>query len=264
MTATLPAPQTGFAIKGVPLVLIENYSTDTLIARIEKAESAILKTSFGQDPLYGGNALYPHDYVDKDRTASLEISTSRFQYGLTQATTGATVTTATSITLQAIGEKQTVPAESAYIVTLDNSATCDDDSVKVYYRDHPGTKLTEHATTPEAGVYTLSSGVLTFAADDASKDIVIDYQYTSAAGDLIEVLTNGTVPTVKITLANEFSNQDGVTTREAIFVHKCRASGDLSHEENRGKAGVPKLTFDVMDPERSDSQLYTMGYIAVA
>jgi len=262
MTVSLPEQQVGFAIKGVPLCLIENYSTGALIARIEKAESAVCKVAFGSDPLYGGNSLYPHDYIDKDRTGSLEIATTRYQYGLDAAALGATVTTGTTVTMAAIGEKATVPATSTYTVTLANAATAVGTTVKVYYAD-TGVLLTQDAT-PASGKYSIATGVLTFAAADASKALKIDYTYTSTTGDLIAVLTDSTAPVVKITLANEFKNQDGVTTREAIFVHKCKASGDLSHEENRGKAGTPKLTFDLMDPERTDKQLYTKGYLAVA
>lgn len=261
MVATLPAPQTGFAIKGVPLILVENFSTGDLIARIEKAESAVCKTSYPIDPIYGGPGLYPHDYIDKDRTGTLEIVTSRFQYGLAQAATGATVTTGTSVTMQAIGERKTVPAESVYTVTLSNATTCVDASVKVYYAD-TGVLLTTDVT-PAAGKYSIASGVLTFAVADAGKDIKVDYQYTAATGDLVAVLTNGIIPVTKITLANEFSNQDGATMREAIFVHKAKASGDLEHSESRGNPAKHTLTFNLMDPERADHQLYTMGYIAV-
>ena len=262
MTVNLPAPQTGFAVKGVPLVLIENFSTGALIARIEKAESAVLKVGFGSDAIYGGNSRYPHDYIDKDATGTLDISTTRYQYGLDAAALGATVTTATAVTMAVIGEKATVPASTTYTVTLANAATCVDTSVKVYYADHPGTLLT--VDTPAAGKYGIASGVLTFAAADASKALIIDYTYTSSAGDLVALLTTASAPVVKITLANEFENQDGVTTREAIFVWKCKANGDLEHSESRGKAGTPKLTFNLMDPERADKQLYTKGYIAVA
>lgn len=261
MTATLPAPQTGFAIKGVPLVLIENFSTGALIARIEKAESVVCKTSFPIDPIYGGNGLYPHDYIDKDRTGTLDIATTRFQYGLAQAAAGATVTTGTNITMQVIGERKTVPATSTYTVDLTNKSTAVEASVKVYYAD-TGVLLAKDGT-PAAGKYSYAAGVLTFAVADASKNLVIDYQYTSSAGDLVAVLTNSATPVVKITLANEFSNQDGVTMREAIFVHKCKASGDLEHAEKRGTPGAPTLSFNLMDPERADKQLYTMGYIAV-
>lgn len=261
MPATLPAPQTGFAIKGVPLVLIEEFSTGLLMARILKAEKAVLKVNFANDPIYGGPGLYPHDFIDKDRTGTLEIGTSRFQYGLPAVTTGATVTTGTSVVIAVIGEKATVPAITTYTVTLAKATTTVvATSVKVYYAD-TGIMLTVGVVA--AGIYSFADGVLTFAAADASKNLIIDYQYTATTGDLVQVLTNGKVPAVKITLANEFSNQDGVTTREAIFVWKCRASGDLSHEENRGKAGTPTLTFDLMDPERPDNQLYTMGYVAV-
>ncbi len=261
MVATLPAPQTGFSIKGVPVSLIEDFATGTLIARIEKAESAVLKTSFPIDPIYGGNGLYPHDYIDKDRTGTLDIATTRFQYGLAQAAAGAKVTTGTSVTMQVIGEKAVVPAATAYTVELANKATAVEDSVKVYYAD-TGEVLTEDAVAA-VGKYAYAAGVLTFVADDAGKNIIIDYQYTATAGDLVEVLTNGVVPVVKITLANEFSNQDGVLMREAIFVHKCKAAGDLEHAEKRGTPGAPTLTFNLMDPERADKQLYTMGYVAV-
>ena len=262
MTVSLPAAQTGFAIKGIPLVLIENFSTGVLLARLEKVESAVCKVNFPSDPIYGGNALYPWDFIDKDRTGTLDIGINNYQYGLDAVTTGATVATGTSVTMYAVGERATVPATTTYTVTLANAATAVDLSVKCYYAD-TGVLLTQDAT-PAAGKYSIATGVLTFAAADASKALIIDYPYTNAAGDLVAVLTNGTVPVVKIILANEFGNQDGVKTRECITVHKCKASGEMSHEENRGKAGQPKLTFNLMDPVRSDHQLYTKGYIAVA
>lgn len=261
MPASLPAAQTGFAIKGVPLILIENFVTGALIARIEKAESASLKINFPSNPIYGGNALYPHDSIDGDRTGTFEFTTSRYQHGLSAAATGATVTTATSVTMAVVGEKATVPATTTYTVDLANKTTAVESSVKVYDAD-AGTLFTKD-TTAAAGKYSYSAGVLTFAAADASKKLIIDYQYTATTGDLVAVLTNGKPPVVKITLANEFSNQDGVTTREAIFIHKLKANGSLEHAENRGNPGKPGLTFDLMDPERADKQLYTMGYIAV-
>lgn len=261
MAGTLPAPQTGFSIKGVPLILIENFSTGALIARIEKAESAVLKTSFPIDPIYGGNGLYPHDYIDKDRTGTLDIATTRFQYGLTEAAAGAKVTTGTSVTMQVIGERAVVPSATTYTVELANKATAVETTVNAYYAD-TGVLLTKDAVAA-AGKYTYAAGVLTFDVADKGKNLIIDYQYTATTGDLVEVLTNGVVPVVKITLANEFSNQDGVLMREAIFVHKCKAAGDLEHAEKRGTPGAPTLTFNLMDPERADKQLCTMGYIAV-
>ena len=263
MTVYLPAPQDGFAIKGVPVVLIEDFSTGVLIARIEKALSAVCKVNFPSEDIYGGNSLYPHDTIDKDRSATLEIQTSRFQYGLHEVSMGSTVTKATSITMYAIGERHTVPATSTYTVTLTNSTTAVSASVKVYYADHPGTLLTVD-TTPASGKYSYTSGVLTFAAADAAKDIIIDYTYTVSSGDLIAVLTNGSVPVVKIALVNSWENQEGVTQAETITVHKAKADGSLEHSEKRGAASTHTLNFKLLDPERADKQLYSIGYQAVS
>lgn len=260
--ASLPPKQRGFTIKGVPLVLIEYFTDSRLIARIEKAEKVVLKTSYPSNSIYGGNGLYPIDYMDGDRVSTLEIVTPRFQYGLTEAAMGATVTTGTNVSMQVIGEKAIVPATTTYTVELKNRATAVKDSVKVYYADTD--VLLTQDTTPASGKYSFADGVLTFVAADARKELVIDYQYTSTTGDLIEVLANGKIPVVKVTLANEFNNQDGVLTREAIFVHKCKASGDMEHDENRANPAKHTLTFNLMDPERVDGQLYSHGYIAVS
>ena len=51
--------------------------------------------------------------------------------------------------------------------------------------------------------------------------------------------------------------------RESIFVHKAKSSGSYEHGENRGDGATHSLTFDLLDPERPDGQLFTKGYVAV-
>lgn len=257
----LPSPQRGFAIKGVPLALIENYATGALIARIEKAESAVLTTNFPSTPIYGGNPLYPHDFIDGDRTAQLVITTTRYQYGLEEAALGAEVTEEATITIPVIGELQAIPATTTYTVTLKNATAAIENSVKAYYVD-TGVLLTQDET-PAAGKYSYSNGILTFVEADAGKNIVIDYEYTATTAVLVAVLTNGRVPVVRIKLVNDFSNQDNVMMRQAKIVHKCRAGGSFEDNQSRGNAGKPSLTFDLMDPERPDGQLYSNAYIAL-
>ncbi len=259
----LPSPQTGFTIKGVPVVLIEDYVTGKLIARIEKATRASLSIEAPSNSIYGGNSLYPFDYVDGDRSGTLEIETARYQYGLTEAALGAEVTTGTTVIMLATNEKHTIPSESAHTVTLKNGTSLVADSLKVYYTDD-GEELTKVETAPDKGEYTISGGVLTFSVDDKGKEIVVDYRYQATSGDLVEVFSYGQKPVVKVTLANEFQNHDGVMMREAITIFKARSSGSYQHQEQRGEGASHTLTFDVMDPERPDGLLFTKGYISVA
>lgn len=100
-------------------------------------------------------------------------------------------TVATGGNLLVPKEAATVPASPAYTVTVTNSGTFFRD-VQVVMNVPGGSStlvagqvFTQHATTPAAGVYTVSNGVYTFAAADAGATIFIAYLYTATTGEKI-------------------------------------------------------------------------------
>ena len=95
-----------------------------------------------------------------------------------------------------VGEVHSVPAATPYTVTVTNSATFLDDQGVVY--GATGLPLQLVASNPAQGQYSVSAGVYTFAAADASAPIYITYRYTVAASGQTLTITNqllGVAPT---------------------------------------------------------------------
>ena len=95
-----------------------------------------------------------------------------------------------------VGEVHSVPAATPYTVTVTNSPTFLDDQGVVY--GATGLPLQLVTGTPAQGQYSVSAGVYTFAAADASAPIYITYRYTVAASGQTLTITNqllGVAPT---------------------------------------------------------------------
>jgi hypothetical protein len=87
----------------------------------------------------------------------------------------------TGQTLSQYQEAGSIPATTAYTITVTNSATWTAD-LGVHYLSN-GNAFTRIPTgTPTIGEYTVTAGVYTFAAADASAAVLIDYQYTATTG----------------------------------------------------------------------------------
>lgn len=83
----------------------------------------------------------------------------------------------------AINEPGTIPAAPAYTVTVTNSATFSSDGG--VYNVTQQKPMVRVAAAPATGQYSVSAGVYTFAAADASNVVWISYAYTSTTGTTV-------------------------------------------------------------------------------
>ena len=127
----------------------------------------------------------------------------------------------------AFGEAGTVPATSTYTVTAANSATWVDDAGVIYAAT--GLPLTKVASGPTVGQYSVSAGVYTFAAADASAAVLLNYTYTvSVAGQKFTVANQllGYTPTFKLKFYTTFQGNpvsvqyNNCTANKLSFVTK--------------------------------------------
>lgn len=152
---TLPTPiNVGFA---------QEFSID---------ESASLKELYGQNK-------YPLVLASGEVKVTGKIKTAMVSgLALNAAFRGGTF--ATGQLKMAVAEAGTIPGTSTYTVTVSNSATWETDLGAVYASNQvPFTKV---ASGPAAGQYSVSAGVYTFAAADASTAVQITYAYTATGG----------------------------------------------------------------------------------
>lgn len=109
------------------------------------------------------------------------------------------VTPTTGSTLGVPGEVGTIPAPSGpYTITVTNSATFSVDYGVLNLTT--GLFMTRVASGPTTGQYSVSAGVYTFAAADASNKVSIAYSYTAAAAGKTTPVTN-TVMTINTGIA---------------------------------------------------------------
>jgi hypothetical protein len=109
--------------------------------------------------------------------------------------------------LTALDEAQSIPASSPYTVTVTNSPQFVDDWGVRY--SATGLPLTRVTSAPVQGQYTVSAGVYTFAAADASAAVLISYRYTTSAGVQLNIRQQlmGFAPAFQVLLNEQYAGK---------------------------------------------------------
>ena len=124
---------------------------------------------------------------------------------------------ATGYTKQVAAEAHTIPASSAYTVTVTNSASISTTFIDlgVFYASGAGELKAVAAGSEAVGKYSVnaSTGVYTFAAADEGLGVLISYSYFAATGSRV-LMTNqlmGFNPVFQLFLSNGYANVQGIT-----------------------------------------------------
>lgn len=141
----------------------------------------------------------------------------------------------------AIKEAGTVPADTAYTVTVSNSATFVLDCGVFYFNSSTNalTAFKRVANAPATGEYSVAAGVYTFAAADASKSVLISYTYSTTTGGTTTTLTNknmGTAVQFKAIYSTEFEGK-----RFTIQLNACQ-SDDLKLAAKNEDFLIPEIS----------------------
>lgn len=104
------------------------------------------------------------------------------------------------------GEAGTIPSPSGpYTITVANSGTFY--AVMQVVNASTGARMTQVASGPTTGQFSVAAGVFTFAAADAGVPVLFDYLYTDASNGRTITLTNqlmGVAPSFKLLLAEKY------------------------------------------------------------
>lgn len=144
------------------------------------------------------------------------------------------------------GVAGTVPGSSSYTVTptVPNSGTWAED-LGVFYAAS-GTQLVPVASGETIGQYAVSAGTYTFAAADASANLLFIFGYTTAAGGTTVTLSNqlmGSAPTWELNCQQQFS-QFGVTKILNLKLYSCMSDKLQLPFKNTGFTEM-SLGFDI-------------------
>lgn len=257
MTYTLPED---FIIQGSGQALVRQGGI--VIARLNGLGDMEVSMKYPGKDVYG-SGYYPIANVSGDRAINLSFTNNKFNLNYLKVM-GSTVATAQSVAMPVFGETHTIPATSTYTVTLTKSASAVALSETVRLADGSGTIFSRVTAGTEAtGKYSIASGVLTFAAADAGKSIIVDYDATSLTANLATIKNNDTIPIVEIVHDGAFADAYAGTMRVVTRFYFCKASGDLALNWKRADAATPKLAFSVLDA-RADGVLGWMATDLVA
>jgi len=136
-------------------------------------------------------------------------------------------------------ELHSVPASSTYTVTVANSATFLGDQGVIYAAT--GLPLTQVASSPTQGQYTVSAGTYTFASADASAQVAVSYVYSAVTGWTL-VMANprmGTAPKFSIVFSQPYNG-----LQATLQYYSCAAS-KLSMPSKIDDWTISELDFQV-------------------
>jgi hypothetical protein len=151
-------------------------------------------------------------------------------------------TTVTGQKKQAFNEAGTVPAMTTFTVTVANSADFYLDLGVVYAAT--GAPLKQVASAPTIGQYTVVAGVYTFAAADASANVLITYLYTdTTSGSTLQLTNNlmGNTPKFQAVLAEIYEGKF-VT----LVLYSC-VSSKLTLPLKQDNYTIPEIDFSAQD-----------------
>lgn len=132
-------------------------------------------------------------------------------------------TTTTGSTAYAQGEQHSIPASTPWTVPVTNSTTFVQDMGVVYAAT--GVSLTQVASGPTVGQYSVSAGTYTFAAADEGLAVLINYTYTATGGRTLAINNQlmGLAPQFQCTLADSFNN-NGTQQSLVMTLYACTSS----------------------------------------
>jgi hypothetical protein len=142
-------------------------------------------------------------------------------------------------------EAHNVPSTSPYTITATQSATFNADE-GVTYAGPLGLDLQLVTSLTTAGQYEVStSGLYTFDSADSGVAVLLNYLYTSTAGESIAIanLIQGTTPTFGCVFRNRDPSTGLYTT---LVLYKCHAS-KLSLASKGSDWSIPEFDISVMD-----------------
>lgn len=170
-----------------------------------------------------GQYQYPLDVARGKTKIEGKIGTGNIDVAAFNTIFFGQTVTSNSEKKQAINEAGSVPASSTYTITVANAATFSLDLGVTLVST--GAPLTQVATSPAAGQYSVTSGgVYTFNVAQASAGVLLNYLYTATTASSGTLnLTNqlmGTTPKFQLVASQTYSNKVFTLMLYAITTEK--------------------------------------------
>jgi hypothetical protein len=144
--------------------------------------------------------------------------------------------------LWSYNEAANIASAAPYTVSVANAAAFDQNLGVVYASS--GTPLTQVASAPAAGQYSVASGVYAFNAADAGKALLISYSYTQTAAGSKAIIANrpmGIAPSFQIDFYQNNPNVPGA--QWSLRLYNC-ISSKLNLASKLEAFTIPEMDFE--------------------
>jgi len=200
-----------------------------------------------------GQNIFPRAIGVAEGKVECKIKLARFDSGIWQLRFAEPAGTTTGQKMMADDLNENIPASTPFTVTpvVPNAGTWATDW-GVRYGD-TGLPLTAVASAPATGQYSVAAGVYTFATADASRPVVISFEYTVTTGVTLTLLSHvqGSVALSSIRYQGEYGGRNvGVYLPNVV-------GATLNVPTKQGDFGVPEMDFEAFaDASNKVAYLY--------
>ena len=254
-------------INGVGTIL--TIGSEGKIAPVGSLQSLRFDFAVTEDPVYGGDGLFPIDYVTRDKNVAITATNAKFDLNILRLATGAT-----------IGAPDD---EDAYIWVLNKVATVKKVASKYIvdiFEDgtpfsNPEYTVMDMATgevleldddadegkfavneTEDEGIVT--GRVLEFDSSMEGKRIMYSFKKVASDMSIAEGKTNDLPIPIKIIHQGNFKQKDDTWQGIETEIKLAKASGTFTIDYARATASAPSLSLNMLDPEDGTCRLWTM------
>ena len=223
-----------------------------------------------EDPVYGGDSLFPLDYVMRDKNVAVTATNAKFDLNMLRLATGATLSDATQDDSYTwvLGRMATVKKVGAGSYEVDITADgtpfhTPEFTVMDMTTGEALTKDDVPATGTFAVVETTDGGgntkrVLNFSSDMEGKMIMYSFKKATADVIMAEGKRSDIPIPIKIIHQGNFKQKDDMWHGIETEIKLAKASGAFTIDYARATASAPSLTLNMLDPEDGTCRLWTM------
>lgn len=259
-------------INGVGSIL--TVGANGKVAPIGSLQSLRFDFAVTEDPVYGGDSLFPIDYVTRDRNVSVTATNAKFDLNMLRLATGATVGSAGSDdsytwVLNKVGTVKKTGTAGSYKYVVDIFADGTPFSVPEFTVMEMSTgDVLEQDQVVAAGKFAVTEtmngeSVVTgrvIEFDSTMEGKMVMYSFKKATTDIsiAEGKKTDLPITVKIIHQGNFKQKDDSWHGIETEIKLAKASGTFTLDYARATASAPVITLNMLDPEDGTCRLWTM------
>lgn len=244
------------------------------LAPIGSLQSLRLDFTVTEDPVYGGDGLFPIDYVTRDKNVAITATNAKFDLNILRLATGATVGEAASEdsytwVLNKIGtvKKVGTSPDFRYVVDIFADGTPFSSPEYTVMDMATGDALEEDSAVAE-GKFIVTEKEdedeiviereLEFDASMEGKRVMYSFKKVTQNISIAEGQKSDIPVPIKIIHQGNFKQKDDTWQGIETEIKLAKASGTFTIDYARATASAPSLSLNMLDPEDGTCRLWTM------